>query len=140
MLQTTGTTRIAEVRDLQRSMPWTGTGWVISAAAVTGAPPFGTFLGELLIVVGAIAAGLTWVAVVMVVAIMIAFLGVNSQIGRMVFGEPPPGATPVERQAEPSVGIVYLNLGVALVIGIASVPYLATALAKASSVLGGGPP
>ena len=140
VLQTTGTTRIAEVRDLQRSMPWTGTGWVLSAAAVTGAPPFGTFLGELLIVVGALAAGLTWVAVVVVVAIMVAFLGVNSQIGRMVFGETPPGATPVERQAEPGVGIVYLNLGVALAIGIASVPYLAPALAKASYVLGGGPP
>lgn len=140
VLQSKGTTRIAEVHDLQGSMPWTGTGWVLSAAAVTGAPPFGTFVGELLIVVGALAAGLVWVAIVVVVAILVAFLGVNSQIGRMVFSDGPGGTRPESPPPEPGLGVVYLNLGVALAIGVASLPYLAPALSKAARLLGGTPP
>ncbi|MGI0140802.1 MAG: proton-conducting transporter membrane subunit [Thermoplasmata archaeon] len=95
VLRATGTTRIDTVRGLKTRMPYTAGMWVASAAAVTGAPPFGTFVGELVILAGAFAIGAYWVAAVLVVAIVIAFLGVNVQVGRMVFGTEAPGAAPL---------------------------------------------
>ena len=140
VLRATGTNRIDEVRNLRETMPATGLAWVLSAAAVTGAPPFGTFLGELLIVVGALAAGEVWVAGVVVVAILVAFLGVNSQIGRMVFGEAATDARPLAEAADTGWGFAYLNVGVALAIGVAALPYLSSALRAAAMLLGGSLP
>jgi hydrogenase-4 component F len=140
VLRAQGTNQIDQVRNLRETMPRTGVAWVISAVAVTGAPPFGTFLGELLIVVGALAVGLVWVAGVVVVAILVAFLGVNSQIGRMVFGESRAGAGPLSRNGDSGWGVAYLNLGVALAIGVAALPYLSTGLRAAAQLLGGSLP
>ncbi|HTS32626.1 MAG TPA: proton-conducting transporter membrane subunit [Thermoplasmata archaeon] len=140
VLRASGTNRIDEVRDLQHSMPRTGGAWVVSAFGVTGAPPFGTFLGELLIVVGAIAAGWFWVALVLILAILVAFLGVNFQIGRMVFGG---GAkTPVERgrSTEDGATLAFVNVTIALAIGVVSIPYLSEAIRAAAAVLGGSSP
>jgi hydrogenase-4 component F len=140
VLRAKGTTRIDEIRDLRHGLPRTSAAWLLSAFAVTGAPPFGTFLGELLIVVGAIAAGWYWVALLLVLAILVAFLGVNSQIGRMVFrtAAPEAGATPVG--ADEGTGIAFLNLAVALAVGVASLPYLSGALRAAAALLGGASP
>lgn len=139
VLQRTDTTRIDDVRDLQHTMPRTGAAWVLAAAGVTGAPPFGTFLGELLILVGAVAVADYTVALAVVVAILVAFLGVNSQIGRMVFG----AALPTEASrtaAEPATSVVYLNLAVAAGLGVATWPYLTPAIRAAAALLGGASP
>lgn len=140
VLQGTGTNRVDEVRDLQHRMPRTGGAWVVAAFAVTGAPPFGTFLGELLIVVGAIAAGWYWLALLLVLAILVAFLGVNGQIGRMVFGAAAPGGTTVVIGPDEGSMFAYLNVAVALVIGVASLPYLSDAIRSAAALLGGTAP
>jgi hydrogenase-4 component F len=139
-LQSTGTTHIDEVRDLRRSLPWTSGAWVLASFGVTGAPPFGTFVGELLIVVGAIVLGDYWVAGLFVLAILIAFLGVNGQVGRMVFGERVAGAAPASPAPDSGYAIPYLNVAVALALGIATLPYLTSALRAAASLLGGSPP
>ncbi len=140
VLSATGTTRIDSVRDLQSRMPWTSTAWVLSSLAVTGAPPFGTFVGELLIVAGAIAVGAYWVAAPFVLAVLVAFVGVNGQVGKMVFGqatsEPLPTAAGVDRGA----GIALLNVAFALALGVASLPYLSSALRAAAALFGGGAP
>jgi hydrogenase-4 component F len=140
VLGETGTSRIDAVRDLRGRMPRTGAAWVLASLAVTGAPPFGTFLGELLIVVGALAAGADWVAALFVVAILVAFLGVNGQVGRMVFGEAPEGAPAPAPAADRGTGVIYVNIAVALALGVASLPYLSTALRAAASLFGGGAP
>ncbi len=140
VLRSTGTTRVDEVRDLQHRMPRTGGAWVLASFAVTGAPPFGTFLGELLIVLGAIAAGWYWLALLLVVAILVAFLGVNSQVGRMVFGSAAPMGSSPSTAAEESAAVAYLNVGVALAVGVAALPYLSNAIRAAASLLGGAPP
>ncbi len=140
VLRGTGTTRIDSVHDLRHRMPWTGAAWVLAAPAVTGAPPFGTFVGELLIIVGAVAVGADWVAVLVIVAVLLAFLGVNAQVGGMVFGTTAEPTPPAEEGAESGVSLAYLNVGVALVLGIVSLPYLSSALRAATLVLGGHVP
>lgn len=140
VLRATGTTRVDDIRDLRHRMPRTSGAWVLAAFAVTGAPPFGTFLGELLIVVGAVAVGWYWLALLLVLAILVAFLGMNGQIGRMVFGSEPSGrsAPPIAR--DEGSAIAYLNVAVALAIGVASLPYLTEVLRSATALLGGTPP
>jgi hydrogenase-4 component F len=140
VLRAGGTNRIDEVRDLQHSMPRTGGAWVASAFGVTGAPPFGTFLGELLIIIGAIAAGWIWVSLVLILAILVAFLGVNYQIGRMVFGGAAKASVERGRSTEDGATVAYLNVTIALVIGIVSIPYLSAAIRAAAAVLGGSSP
>ena len=140
VLRATGTNRIDDVRDLQHSMPRTGGAWVVSSFAVTGAPPFGTFLGELLIVLGAVAAGWYWVAVLLALAILVAFLGVNFQVGRMVFGKGSGTRTGPARLPEEGVALAFVNVAVALALGVAAFPYLSAALRAAAGVLGGSSP
>jgi hydrogenase-4 component F len=137
VLRATGTTRIDDVRNLRERMPWTSGVWLLSSAAVTGAPPFGTFLGELLIVVGALAIGLVWVAGVVVVAILVAFLGVNSQVGTMIFGEPRSPAETGSKLSDDGWGIAGLNVAFTLVLGVAAIPYLAAGIRAAAVLLGG---
>ncbi|HTW56451.1 MAG TPA: proton-conducting transporter membrane subunit [Thermoplasmata archaeon] len=140
VLRATGTTRIEEVRDLRARLPWTGGAWVLASLGVTGAPPFGTFLGELLIVVGAVAVGEIWVAVVVVAAILLAFVGVNGQVGRMVFGESATPTVRAPRGADGGAAIPYLNVAVALALGVASLPYLTPIVRSAAVLLGGSVP
>ncbi len=140
VLRGTGTTRIDAVHDLRHRMPWTSGAWVLAAPAVTGAPPFGTFVGELLIVVGAVAVGEDWVAVLVVIAVLLAFLGVNAQVGGMVFGATEDSVAAVGEGAESGISIAYLNVAVALVLGVVSLPYLTPALRAATVLLGGHAP
>ena len=83
-----GTPAIREVKGLSRRMPLTGYFLFFAALAVTGAPPFGTFFGELLIMSGIISVYGIWLAVVIGAFLVIAFIGVNSRVVRMVFSEP----------------------------------------------------
>jgi len=142
VLQETGTTRIDDVRDLRIRAPWTGAAWVLAGFGVTGAPPFGTFLGELLIVTGTLATGNILLVTAIVVAILVAFLGLNSQIGRMVFGSRPGGEREVSQRplSERGVGFAYLNVGIALALGVVSLPYLTGAIKAAAALLGGSVP
>ena len=140
VLGSTGTTRIDAVRDLRSTMPVTGGTWLVSALAVTGAPPFGTFLGELLIVVGAVALGQYAVAALFVLAILVAFVGVNGQVGRMVLGPATPVSEPAPAREERGAGVALLNVAFALVLGVASLPYLSSAIRAAAALFGGGAP
>ncbi len=140
VLRADGTTHIDDIRDLRHRLPRTAGAWVLASSAVTGAPPFGTFVGELLIVAGAITAGLTPVALVVILAILVAFLGVNSQVGRMVFGAPSGLRPATPSGPDRGAGIAWLNVGVALVLGVVAIPYLGPALRSAAALLGGSAP
>ncbi len=137
VLRRTGTTDIDRVRSIRERWPWTGGTWIASAVAVTGAPPFGTFVGELLILAGSVAMGLYWVAGIAGAAITLAFLGVNIQVGRMVFGS---SDRTYLRQEDPAreLWAPLAGLGVALALGLIAIPYLAPAIQAASRFLGGG--
>ncbi len=138
VLRRTGTTQMAALRDLRQRLPYTSWAWMMAALAVTGAPPFGTFIAEVVIIVGALAFGQPVVAVLVVLAILLAFLGVNHQIGTMIFTEVPAGEVP--KPADDSLGgtlVAFVNVGVALALGLVSIPYLASAIRSATALLGG---
>ena len=118
----------------------TGYLFMLSCLCVTGAPPFGVFIGEFLILSRAIQLGNFYFAVVILLAVayMYAFIGLNRQTIKMIFGQPDTSATPptlpAENQKENWLSIIIpsINLAVALLIGI----YMLPAILQAASGLG----
>lgn len=79
------TTEMDGVTGLMRRMPRTASALFLAAMAVTGAPPFATFAGELFIF-SALIAKYGWVlALVVMLFLAIAFIAVNFRTGKMIF-------------------------------------------------------
>jgi hydrogenase-4 component F len=102
-----GTPVIREVKGVSKRMPLTGYSLFFAALAVTGAPPFGTFFGELLIMAAMIKVYGVWFAVLIGVFLVIAFIGVNYRVVRMVFSEPDEQKRHFEDKAAiPVIGLI----------------------------------
>ncbi len=113
-----GTTRIDGVRGVASRMPKTAYTLLFGSLAVTGAPPFGTFIGEVMIVAALFALHMVAVAIVILVFLALAFLAVNRRVVQMLFSSPDVGS--MERG---SIGTLVPMIGVALaVVIVAAVP------------------
>jgi hydrogenase-4 component F len=66
-------------------MPTTGYSLLFGSLAITGAPPFGIFAGEVMIVGALFADGKIVLAIAILLLLVLAFLAVNSRVIRMVF-------------------------------------------------------
>ncbi len=83
-----GTTRIADIRDVLAQFPVSGVLWLLGAIAITGAPPFGPFLGELTILRAGWAGKYLWASAVVLIALIVVFIGFLNHFRAMYFGEP----------------------------------------------------
>ena len=80
---------IDRVGNLAGRMPKTCTAFFSGFAALAGFPPFGMFIGELLIIVGVFRAGHYPMAAVFILSLCIIFAGFSNQIIKMSFGDAP---------------------------------------------------
>ncbi|MCX8156519.1 MAG: proton-conducting transporter membrane subunit [Verrucomicrobiae bacterium] len=69
---------ISRVRGVLRALPLPGGLWLAGFLAITGAPPFGSFFSEWLLLRGAVERGHLWVAVAALAALAVAFMGMAS--------------------------------------------------------------
>jgi hydrogenase-4 component F len=83
-----------EVRGVLRSLPVSGVLWVAGFLAITGSPPFGPFLSELVILKAALDQGQVVVAILYLLALSVIFVGMAVVVLRMAQGEP--GGLPAE--------------------------------------------
>jgi hydrogenase-4 component F len=86
--ETFGTLRMVRIRGMARSLPWTGGALVLGALAITGMPPFGLFVSELMILTGAFATAHYFIAVLMLAAISVVFGALLHHFQSMVMGTP----------------------------------------------------
>ncbi len=77
--------KISDVTGLRDRMPYTSISLILSSLAVTGAPPFGTFLGEFLILTGLYLNGYFLPVALIISSLLIAFASVNFHVSRMLF-------------------------------------------------------
>jgi hydrogenase-4 component F len=77
-----------EARGLNRVMPVTGILWIVGLLAITGSPPFGTFISEFAILKGMVDSGRFVVAIIYLAALSIVFIGMSAVILPMVYGHP----------------------------------------------------
>ena len=77
------------MRRILQFYPVTGTIWLLGAVAITGAPPFGPFQGEMAILRAGMAGPNTWAVAVMVLLLIVIFIGFLAHFRRMVAGPAP---------------------------------------------------
>lgn len=78
-----------EVHGALRRLPLSGTLFLLGLFAVTGSPPFGTFISELLIAKATFAADRWWVAALFLAFLLLAFAGMGATSLSALQGRPP---------------------------------------------------
>ncbi len=135
---------IREVRGVIRVLPVSGPLWVAGFLAITGSPPFGTFLSELIILKSALDQGRFFIAAAYLLLLCIIFVAMVSTVLSMAQGksEGLPAAdrsygTPSFFREAPLAVIPPLMLGAAvLVLGLYIPPFLRQVLAQAARSIG----
>ncbi|MHB8864446.1 MAG: proton-conducting transporter transmembrane domain-containing protein [Pirellulaceae bacterium] len=89
-----------QARGILRSQRLTGMVWMVGLLAITGSPPFGTFLRALAILRGILDAGRPWVAILYLGALSLAFVGMSAVILPMVYGVPVPAGEPAAKAVD----------------------------------------
>lgn len=132
------TKSIQKITGVLDELPKSGMLWIAGFFAITGTPPFGLFQSELAIIRAAFDSGHIMVAVILLAALGIIFVGMASIVLGMAYG--PTSAT--DRPAVPRESLysvippAILCVGV-LVLGIYIPPALNKLLAAATQLLGG---
>lgn len=135
------TKRMDRVSGAVRILPVSGALWLAGLFAITGLPPFGTFISEFTIVKVAFGQGRVGIisAVVALLALAIAFAGLSRAALNMALGCAPEGQVPVG-EARPAIWPALVLLSIALVLGIWIPSGVMNALEQAARLLGGGVP
>ena len=126
---------MTEVQGVASRLKYSGYLFALSCLAVTGAPPFGVFIGEFMIIAQAMSAGNVALVLLLALVYTYGFIGLNRQSVRMIFGQSSSGSDvpgglsekpgiPPQDENWVSVAIPFANLVVALVIGVYMSPLL----------------
>jgi len=70
-----GSKNIRVIRGVSRRLPVSGLLWLLGAVAITGAPPFGLFLSEVVILRAGLSSAHAWAVIVMAVLLIVIFVG-----------------------------------------------------------------
>ena len=118
VMRSYGSKEIRNIHDVWAQYPVQGALWLAGAAAITGAPPFGLFLSELVILRAGFERGYDWAVYVMVVLLIVIFIGFLNHFRAMYFN---PGKASGEQPAPVSrwcVAPMWLALAPLLVFGV----------------------
>jgi hydrogenase-4 component F len=128
-----------EVRGMMRMIPWSGVLWIAGFLAITGSPPFGVFLSELVILKAALDGGHPLVAAIYLALLTTIFIGMSAIVLRMAQpgDESAPASLRAERSEAFSAVLPPLALAAAvLLLGIYVPPALRHLLSRAGDSLG----
>jgi hydrogenase-4 component F len=90
-----GSKQIADIRGVWARQPVHGALWLAGAAAITGAPPFGLFLSEIVILRAGFEHGFEWAVYAMLALLIVIFIGFLNHFRGMYFGRETPAAESV---------------------------------------------
>ena len=135
----------SDIRGVLRVLPMSGVLLVAGFLSITGSPPFGPFLSELIILKSALEQGQPLVAAAYLLLLSVIFIGMAVIVLRMYQGTPGPlPAGDLERGLTVPAGESYLAvlppmmLGVAvLVLGVYFPPMLKAILLRAATAISG---
>jgi hydrogenase-4 component F len=140
LLRKFGSKEIGSVRGGLDLLPWSGPLFLAAILALCAMPPFGIFRSEFEIVTGGLAASHNTPAVILVILVTVAFLGLTLAANRMMLSRP--GRTGQAEQltrGEPSAWMVVpvaAGLVALLILGLHPPGELTGLLARAVSQLG----
>src|SRR6185312_11525243 len=129
--QVKGTQKLSEIRGLTVSHPVLGWTLVIGVIAIVGAPPFGMFMSEFLLVSTTFARA-PLLAVLLVFGLLVAFGALLLRLTGMAFGEPSGSRAPATASHAPT----FAHLALVLIAGIYLPPALVVWFQHVASQLG----
>lgn len=88
IIQCTGTKELHEIKGLLKLAPAWAMGLMLAALAVTGVPPFGSFISEWMILSAGSDLHRSLAVGLLILALALAFIAVSFHIGRILFGTP----------------------------------------------------
>jgi hydrogenase-4 component F len=127
---------IADVKGMATLMPVTAALFVAGALAITGSPPFGIFISEIMILKAGLDAGNYIVSVAYLALLAVIFAGFIYHVGRMAYGEPAPGRAKGE-SGWPGLAVMATLLLLTLVLGLYIPAGLSDILNQIAAVFGG---
>lgn len=128
------TKSVSGVRGAVRALPLSGPLWVAGVLALTGMPPFGAFVSELAILRAALAGDRPYLAVIFLLLLAMAFIGITTAALRMAQGENTIPARPEPASASwPPLALLLA----ALLLGLWQPAPLAEVLAASARLTGG---
>ncbi|MBI4616363.1 MAG: NADH dehydrogenase FAD-containing subunit [Planctomycetes bacterium] len=125
----------AQVQGVLRALPFSGVLWLAGFLAITGSPPFGSFLSEFTILAAAVDQGRLGVAVAYLALLALAFVGMATGALRMAQGEPSIAGAPGRETLLAILPPAALGLLV-LALGFYLPPALGEALRSAAAAYG----
>ena len=129
--------KVSEVRGVLRSYPITGIFLLAGFLAVSGVPPFGTFISELIILYAAVIGHHYMVALFYCLFLALIFIGIAGIVLKMAEGSPVDAtAKPHKESLSMIIPILFLIL-IVLMLGFYIPPFLDNVLQKATGLLGG---
>jgi hydrogenase-4 component F len=138
VLRVMRTKSTTEIRGLSRIIPVSAALWLAGFFAITGSPPFGTFLSEFTILKAAIEQGHFIIAISYLLILSVIFVAMAAIVLRMCHGAPD------EKYASGHVREPYLTIlppvvlcALALLLGVYMPPFLQRLLTNAAHQLGG---
>ncbi len=131
------TTSVRGVRGMLRLLPVSGPLWTAGFLAITGMPPFGSFLSESTILQAPFAQGHPLIAVAFLVLLAVIFIGMAAVFLRMVMGEPWTQPVVAHKESVLAVAPPALLALTALLLGLYLPPAVDNTLQAATGLLGG---
>ncbi len=114
ILEIYGTRNISMIRGMKKRMPYTSSTLILSSLAVTGAPPFATFIGEFLIIYQLISMGRITAVIILIITLFIISLSVMYKVSTMIFdgNEIVDKSEPALSQVLVTITAVVMSLGI----------------------------
>lgn len=135
-----GSKTVDDIAGMKRALPICGVLWIAGFLAITGTPPFGTFLSEFTILKAAVDQQQTALAVAYLVVLALIFIGMAGVFPRMVQGAAPAARQDRPREKALSIASPALLLAGALLLGLYVPRPLSDLCAEAEAELSAGRP
>jgi hydrogenase-4 component F len=130
-----GTTEIARVSGLLRSMPWTGGLFLAGGLALVGLPPFGLFVSEFALLRAGFTIGRPWLMGLVLGLLAVGFVGFVANANRMLYGPPPSGMSASEEAPWRLVPLALCMVAL-VILGFVVPPPVASLLADIAEIVG----
>jgi hydrogenase-4 component F len=118
VMRSYGTKEIEDIHGVGRRLPIVGALWLAGAVGITGAPPFGLFLGEFTIMRAGMKPSFSWAVYAMAVLLIVIFIGFMNHFRTMYYRPAVSGAEPGMKLSAWCAVPMWLALAPLLVLGL----------------------
>ena len=136
--QAYGTRNMSEIRNVSKKMKFTGFATVAGGLAIAGAPPFPLFVGELLLLFGALSAGMYYLAGFLGIMLIFVFASITMNLFPMLSGSTDKDVS--ERKSPFGSAAIVILIAIALFIGLFMPEAMTNVFDSMVSILSGGTP